>query len=330
MPVNATIVKVADLTGVVAANAVSIPIRTGERGVGGERFAAGKRVLLSVLRSGNAGSDTFKTFVSTIKVMGADLPQPYAGAPVGNAYVGVGQAATAVRPQKDVIPADGSTTAFTTNIDLASGDLAAAIASSSYAILVDSPAFRLAQDSSLAAITGTMTAAGVITTSAAFDTALKGGVLAAGDTLLIGGVACTVTSASGTTINTDATTAVSTASPIYVTTKSRRFQKVMAASAGTASNDVEATVSNSKLVLTFKVAPPAFDRAPVPSTQTPGAGAAFDPVTAYLVTPTEILADGLNQSVRVGIRSRSVMWTIVGTAQIAGDRTLVTVEHGAE
>lgn len=323
MPVNATILALASFA-TDAATGISIPVRTGERGIGGERTASAKRAVLTIAREGATG---------TIAVLGADLQHPYAGSPKGNAYA-ASAVATSVRPQCDIVPGDGSTTAFTTNIDLLSGALAAAIAGTTVggdAILVEMPAFRLAQDSTLAAITGTMTAAGVITTSAAFDTALKGGALAAGDTLLIGGVACTVTSASGSTINTDATVAVSSASPIYVTTRARRFQKVVAASAGAASNDVEATVVNSKLVLTFKVAPPAFDRAPTPSSQIPGAGAAIDPIVVHLVTVSEVkTAATYFPTERSGVRSRSVMWVSATRSGSNLSASKVYLEHAAD
>jgi hypothetical protein len=334
MPGNATLVPVlkrARITGLSTSQVLPfIPVRTGERGLGGERTSAGKRAILQVLRSRDG---TTGALDGTIAVYGADLSHPVAGRPLGNAFAQT-PTATAVRPQVDIIAGDGTTTGFTTNIDLASGDLAAAIAGTSLAVLVELPKWRIAVTSTLAALTATMTAAGVITTSAAFDTALAGGALEAGDTLELAGQTLTVVSASGSTINvTGATAAVTVGAPLYVTTKRRRFLKVVAGSAGVASDEVEATVSNSKLVLTFKVAPPAIgpNASGTPAAATARGALPTDVPAVHLVTPTQILADSANELERVGIRSRSAVWAIA-TATAAGDvsATQVLIEHASE
>lgn len=332
--INATLVPVlksARLTGLTTSQVLPFaPVRTGERGLGGERTSAGKRAILQVLRSRDG---TTGALDGTVAVYGADLSHPVAGRPLGNAFADT-PTATAVRPQVDVIIGDGSTTAFTTNIDLASGDLSAAIAGTSLAALVEMPKFRINVVTTLAALTATMTAAGVITTSGAFDTGLEGGTLAAGDTLELAGQALTVTSASGSTINVSgATAAVTSGVPLYVTTKSRRFFKVLAASGGSASNHVEATVSNSKLVLTFKVAPPAIgpNASGTPAAATARGALPTDVPAVHLVTPTQILADGANELQRVGIRSRAAVWAIAtATAAGAVSATQVLIEHASE
>lgn len=320
MPVNASVVNIlnsARKTG-AATSAVlpQLPVRTGDRGIGSERFSAAKRVILHTqrLRDGTTGA-----LDGTLAIYGADLSNSQTFLPVlGNAFAAV-PLATAVRPQIDQIIGDGSTTVFTTNVDLASADLASAIAGITNASLVELPMFRLAQDSTLAAITGTMVA-GVITTSAAFDTAIKGGVLAAGDTLSIANIQATVVSASGSTITTDSTLSVSVASPVYITTPRRQFLQVVAAGAGVASNDVEATVTGSKLVLTFKVAPPAMGpyQQTNPTFIARGGIAETRTGATHLVTPTQLLADGANEFNHVGVRSRSAVWAIL-TATAGGN-----------
>lgn len=364
MPVNATVTSLLDVArtaSLVAGKAYhSTPIRLGERGLGSERTAAGKRLVLGVMRSrdgygtGTAGGATASDkLAGTLAVYGADLPNPLAGIPLGNAY---GQAATAtsVRPQADVIVGDGSTTAFTTNIDLASADLTAyvntlATAGVTGKLLVYLPKWRIAQDSSLAAITVTMTAAGVVTFSAAYDTLLVGSKrtdsdtsgtitdpLAVGDTLEIAGQALTIASIdSGTQVTVSgASAAVTSGVPCYVTTPRRRFLDVTTSSNDTASsNCVVASVSNSKLVLTFKVAPPAIGPAAM-TTPTFGPKGAMpaDPAAAYLVTPTEVLAAGTNEFQRVGIRGRSVYWCVLNTTANGTkvSATKVHVEHAAD
>lgn len=334
MPINATLVPIltqARVTG-LATSAVtrSIPVALGERGLGGERTSAAKRAVLQVFRDRDG---TTGAIDGTIAVYGVDLPNPMSGTPLGNVFAQAA-VATSVRPQAEPYSGDGTTTVFTTNIDLASGDLAAAIAGVSGAILVSLPKFRIAVVSTLAALTATMTAAGVITTSGAFDTALAGGVLAAGDTIELGGQSLVITSASGSTINvTGATAAITVGVPLYITSRRRRFLKVVGTGVGTASDEVEATVSSSKLVLTFKVAPPVAgpNASAAPAATTAKGSIQVNTPAVYLTTPTEILADGANPFQRAGIRSRSAMW-VIATAAAAGtlSATQVAVEHSAE
>lgn len=334
MPVNASIVpllKSARLTSLGTSYVKKfLPVRLGERGLGGERTSAGKRAILQVARDRDG---TTGALDGTVSVYGADIPNVWTGRPLGNVFA-VAAVATSVRPQALPFFGDGTTVAFTTDIDLAAADLAAAIAGTTDKILVSIPKWRIAVDSTLAALTATMTAAGVITTSGAFDTGLKGGVLAAGDTLELAGQALVVVSASGSTINvTGAVAAVTVGAPLYVTSKARQFFYVAATGAGVASDEVEATVSNSKLVLTFKVAPALSgpNASAAPAANTARGGVAVDPATVYLVTPTQIMADGAHSFERLGFRSRSVAW-VIGTATAGGalSASQVSVEHAAE
>lgn len=302
------------------------PVRTGERGVGSERTAAGKRVVLSFNRDRDGSSGALD---GTLAVYGADLPHPLTGAPLGNAYA-QSATATSVRPQAGLVIGDDSTTAFTTTIDLLSGDLAAAIAAGN--ILVEMPSFKL---------TGTMTvtAAGAITGSgtkfsAGVTNALGGGELAVGDTVVIGGIAGVITAVTSDTAATwDQTTAVAAGATGVNTSRYRRFRFVVGTGVG-ASGDpevVEATVSNSKLVLTFKVAPVKQGEAPSGGIQTPAGAQPVDVGAAYLVTRTELLADAANPFGRTSIRSRSAVWAIT-TSTAAGNisATQVRIEHGVE
>jgi hypothetical protein len=328
MPVNASVIPIASASGVVADEFIFRPVRTGERGIGGERTSAGKRAVLNAIHTVDGTAAAYTQMTGTYKVMGADLPNPLTGGgPLGNVFA---QAATptSVRPQGALIPADGTTTAFTTEIDLASGDLAAAIAAGS--ILCEVPAFKLTGTivaSAAGALTGTGTKFSAGVTSAVF-----GGELKVGDILNLGGVSGKITAVSSDTAATwDQTTAVASSAG-YNVSRDRRFKSVFAAS-GAATGDpeaVEATVSNSKLVLTFKVAPPALQPLPVSGVVTPGGALAVDPAAAYLVTPVEILAAGVNASVRVGVRSRSVLFAQVKTVFAATENLLVTLEHASE
>jgi len=192
--------------------------------------------------------------------------------------------------------------------------------------MVELPAFKLSG-------TYTVTAAGAITgSSSSFQTR---GEIAVGDTVVIGGVAGTITAVTTDTDATwDARTAVGAGATGVNTSVSRRFKTVFAAGGGTASHPehVEATVSNSKLVLTFKVAPPAFgpSASAAPAAMTARGAMPLDIGAAYLVTPVEVMSAGAHISERVGVRSRSVMFTQFSGVQTAANRTTVTVEHSAE
>ena len=332
MPVNAVLARVVDsarLTSLgTSASKIFRPVRVGERGVGSERTAGAKRAILAISRDRDGSSGALD---GTIAVYGADLPHPQNfSAPVGNAYA---QAATAtsVRPQSDQVIGDASTTAFTTAIDLASGDLAAAIAAGK--ILVEMPKFKLTG-------TFTVTAAGAITgsgskLSAGVTNALGGGEVKVGDTVEIGGVSGTITAVSSDTAATwDQRVAVASSSTGFNTSKDRRFRFVVAASAGATGDPevVEASVTNSKLVLTFKVAPPKQNLPLVSTTEAFPAGVGqTDPGAAYLVDSTEVLADAATPFARTGIRARGAMW-VIGTASAGGalSKTQVSLEHVGE
>lgn len=305
------------------------PVRTGERGLGSERTSAAKRVVLSINRDRDG---TTGALDGTLSVWGFDTsnPQNPTGGVLGNSYA---QAATAtsVRPQVDQVIGDGTTTAFTTAIDLATGDLAAAIAAGS--IAVEMPCFALTGSAISTSAAGVITGTGT-KFSAGVSNALGGGELAVGDTVVLGGQAGTITSITSDTVAAWDQTAVVSASTVNINTSiSRRFRFVVAASAGATGDPevVEATVSNSKLVLTFKVAPVLQLIAPVSGIEFPAGGSALVPGAAYLATPVQILADGANPFARVGVRSRSVVWAI-GTASAAGaiSKSQIRLEHATD
>jgi hypothetical protein len=330
MPVNAVVVQVANIArGTSLGTSTAIvqrPVRTGERGIGSERTASGKRAILSFNRDRDG---TTGALDGTLAVYGADLASPTAGTPLGNAFA-QSATATSVRPQVAQVIGDGTTTAFTTTIDLLSGDLAAAIAAGN--ILVDMPSF---------ALTGTIAAstAGVLTGtgtkfSAGVTSAKGGGELAIGDTVVIGGLAGTITSVISDTVAAwDQTTAVSAGATGINTSRYRRFRFVVGTGAGATGDPevVEATVSNSKLVLTFKVAPVKQGEAPSGGIQTPGGVLPLEVGAAHLVTRTEMLADAANPFGRTGVRSRTVVWAVT-TASAGGalSATQVRLEHASD
>jgi len=339
MPLNGDPVVIADLTGAITINTFSRPMRTDDRGLGSQRVGAGKRAQLRVTRAANDA--TYAALASTIRIMGMDLPHPYATQPVAGPFGQIQTAtqAQSVRPQDDQIIGDGSTLAFTTNIDTNSTDVTAYLGGVSTGgvngmLAVEYPLFRLTGVSA-AAITGTVVN-GVITTSAAYDTALNP-ILGPFDTLLVypsgGGpaYAANVVSCSGSTITTDATSLnLGAGATIFVTTRFRRFKRVLASGAATA-EEVNLTVTNNKLVVTWATgcAPPALgttNATAVASVNIRGGGP-IDVGAAYIGTPTEILATGVNMFVDTQIRSRSLMWVVHPSAQIAGTRTLVTLSH---
>jgi hypothetical protein len=298
---NAVVAKIASLIGIVATTVYSTPIRVDDRGVGSERLGANKRVVLNIQRV-NANKDVL---TSTIRVLGANLPNPRTGVPLGNAY------ASSTTPTSAEIVGDGTSTTFQTTIPYA--------AFSGYNWIVEVPSFKLTG-------TFTITAAGVITGSgSALDTETK-----VGDTVIIGGQAGTITAVSSATAATwDTRVAVAALAVGYNTARDRRI-KTYNASVGTNPEYFTVTDVGGYALITFGVAPPKANYAPSAGIVTPAGAGNTDYAAVYFVTPVELLADGVNAFVMAGIVSKTVLWTQVGTAQIAGDTTLVTIGHGAE
>lgn len=285
-PLNVSAITLANIaasaTATDGAAVLTRPIRVDGRGIGSERFGAGKRALLRVDRGTSEVAGTMAAPIGTVAVYGADLPNGLgavgAGSSVlGNAYV------SASTPTMQLFAGDNSTTRFQTNIPFT--------AFSNYNWVVETSSFKL---------TGTVAvAAGVVTgTGTDFNPEID-----VGDELMLGGQLCVVTARTSDTaaVVTPAIT-VSAGAAGYNLAQNKWVKEY---------NDTEGT--NPALyavddvggyaVIDFGVAPPSA----VPSGVT-AYGANVSNIAVYKVTPTEILASGVNAGVLTGIRSRTVMW----------------------
>lgn len=308
MPLNATVVKLASIARQTTGTSyLTTPVRSGERGIGGERTSAAKRAVLTIARQVDAAAGT--AVEGTIAVWGADLPHPYMGAPLGNAFAA---AATSVMNQ---IVGDGTTTAFQTDIPFA--------AFSNNNWIVETPGFKLS---------GTMavsTAGAVTGSSTAFDTQTK-----VGDVIVISGqtfTVATVTSATAITVTPAPSAAIGAGATGINISKDRRYKTWITSGSIGSTNPELFTVTDpgsGLALITFAVAPPKMAG---PSTATTLAtGAPIDVGAVYKVTPVEVKTAGSYQFDRSGIRSRTVMWVLGTQASNNLSATDVSVEHGTD
>lgn len=280
MPLNVSIVNIANLASSATATSgttnLTRPVRTDERGIGSERFGAGKRALLSVLRGDSDVAGTMAGSLGTVGVFGSDVPAAFGvvGAPpLGNAF------ASTTTPVMQLFSGDGTTTRFQTNIPF--------VTFANYNWIVESTSFKLS---------GTVTvAAGVVTGSSTnFDPELD-----VGDAVMLGGQVCVCTA------RTSDTAAV--VSPAITVTAGSTGYNMAQNKWVKAYNDTEVLPQEYAVddvggyaVIDFGIAPPAV-------TDVPGAQASN--IAVYYKVPTEILATGANVNVRTGIRSRTMIWT---------------------
>jgi hypothetical protein len=311
MPINATIVPIASFA-IGTANLTSVPVRTGERGLGGERTSAGKRAVLTIMRSQD-GVGANPTIDGTIAVYGMDIANPVAGRPVGNAF------ATALTPIAYPFLGDGTTKTFQTNIPYA--------AFSNNNWLVEMPGFT---------VTGTfsVTTAGVVATAG--GTAGVANQTKLGDVVIIGGFKSTITAYTDQdnfTITPAPAAAISIGAACYNVSVDRRF-KTYIASVGTTNPELFTVTSGATIdgaacgLITFAIAPPKLVGPSTTSTYV--TGTPVDVPCVYFGTVTEIKPALEYRFDRSGIRSRAVMWatgTAVGSALSAAR---VYLEHGAD
>ncbi len=282
MPTNVSIVPIADIASTASATAAisTRPVRVDERGIGSERFGAGKRALLSVLRGISDVAGTMAGPLGTIAVYGSDLPAGFgvqSGNPIGNAF------ATPSAPAMQNFTGDGTTTRFQTIIPY--------VAFSNYNWIVETLSRKLVG-------TFTVTDGVIAGSSTTLNTA--GVNVLPGDALIIGGQLVTVVSVTSDTVAL-VTPAVNVAATAigYQISQRDRIKTYNATEALSTEYDVE-DVGGFALI-DFGVAPPAV-------TDVPGAQASN--IAVYYKVPTEILASGTNANVRTGIRSRTVLWTL--------------------
>lgn len=264
-----------------SAAVTTTPVRTDGRGIGSERFSAGKRVLASILRGGGGVAGTMAATLGTVALWGADLPNPMNARPLGNAF------ATAQTPNVNAFAGDGSTLTFQTDIPYA------AWANNNF--VVETMSFKLTG-------TFTVTAGGAITGSSTnFIPEID-----VGDKVIIGGRVfeiATVTSDTAATVTAATAGTAVTAGAVGYSIEQSKFIKTYASSE-TGPQQYDVSDVGGFALITFAVAPPA----PGPSPAI--AGAQNSNVFIYKVTPVEILADGAHVNERVGIRSRTLLWLV--------------------
>ena len=315
MPVNATILPIASISIKGSGGpTTTVPVRTGNRGLGGERTAAGKRAILTAFRSSD-GAGANPTIDGTIAVYGMDLANPVAGRPVGNAF------ATAQTPIAFPFLGDGTTKTFQTNIPYA--------AFSNNNWLVEMPGFT---------VTGTfsVTTAGVVSTSG--GTAGVANQTKLGDVVIIGGFKGTITAYTDQdnfTITPAPAAAIAIGAKCYNVSVDRRFKTwITSGSIGSTNPELFTVTSGATIdgvacgLITFAIAPPLLAG---PSTATTLAtGAPIDIPCVYFGTVAEVLADGEHRFDRVGVRSRSVMWVVGTHASNLLSAARVYLEHAAD
>lgn len=312
MPVNSTIVPIASIA--IKASGTStttVPVRTGERGLGGERTAAAKRAVLTVMRSQD-GAGANPTIDGTIAVYGMDLANPVAGKPIGNAY--------ATAPSAAAFPflGDGTAKTFQTNIPYA--------AFSNNNWLVEMPGFTLSG-------TFAVDTAGVVT-----GTSGVAGQSKLGDVVIIGGFKSTITAYTNEnsfTITPAPAAAISAGAAGYNVSVDRRFKTwITSGSIGSTNPELFTVTSGATIdgvacaLITFAVAPPKL-AGPATAT-TLATGAPIDVPCVFFGTPVEVLADGEHRFDRVGVRSRSVMWAVGTHAANLLSAARVYLEHATD
>lgn len=282
MPLNAINVPIAEIdpSASVTAAVTTKPVRTDERGIGSERFGAGKRVILATTRGAKGVAGTMADTLGTIQVYGADLPSAFAvpGNPVlGNAF------ASATTPTLQMFSGTGVATTFQTNIPYA--------AFSNYNWIVETLSRKLVG-------TFTVTAGVIAGSSTTLNTA--GVNVIAGDVLVIGGQTVTVVSVTSDTVATVTPAVTVTAGAVGYQLSQRDRVKAYNVSP-TLSTHYGVTNVGGFGLITFGVAPP-------------DAGTSYGGqntnIAVYLVTPVQVMADGSHRSDRVGIRGRTCLWTI--------------------
>ena len=308
MPVNATVIDLASFA-IGTGDLTSVPIRTNERGLGGERTSAGKRAVLTIMRSTD-GAGANPTIDGTIAVYGLDVPNPFAQKPIGNAY------ATAQTPIAFPFIGDGTTVAFQTNIPF--------VSFSNNNWLVEMPGFKLSGTFAVA-ITGVVTG----TSGVAAQSKL-------GDVVIIGGFRSTITSFTSQdnfTITPAPTVAIAGGAVGYNVSRDRRF-KTYASSVGSTNPELYIVTSGATIdgvacgLITFAIAPPKLIGPSTASTLATGVSA--DVPCVYYGVPTEIKPALEYRFDRSGIRSRSVMWVNGANVGSALSAARVYLEHAAE
>ena len=311
MPINSTVIPLASFA-IGVADLTSVPIRTDERGLGGERTSAGKRAVLTIFRSTD-GAGTNPTIDGTIAVYGMDVGNPQDGRPLGNAY------ATAQTPITFPFIGDGTTKTVQTNIPY--------VAFSNNNWLVEMPGFTLTATFAVA-VTGICTGTSGVANQAKL-----------GDVVVIGGFRSTITSytsADNFTITPAPGKAISAGAKGYNVSLDRRFKTWITDGSISNTNPELFTVTSGATIdgvacglITFAIAPPKLI-GPSTATDYLVTGVSADIPCVYFGVPTEIKPALEYRFDRSGIRSRSVMWVNGANVGSALSAARVYLEHGAD
>lgn len=311
MPVNATILPLANFAfGTTSPTNPLPPVRTGERGLGSERTAAGKRAVLTIARQTN-GAGANPVVTGTVAVWGADLPNPVAGTPLGNAY------ASSVSPASFTFIGDGSTATVQTDIPY--------VAFSNNNFICETQAFK---------ISGTFA---VATTGVATGTSGVASQTKLGDQIIIGGFPTFITAYTDqdTFTVTPAPGVAITAGAVAINVSADRRMKTHAGTIGSTNPELFNITSGATIngvacaLVTFAIAPAKNVGPSTASTYVTGGPVA--PNCIYFVTPKQIkAAASFGTFDRSGVRAYSAMWVVPAAVTSELCATSVTLEHAAD